>query len=242
MPLLHVRWGVPTLTPMKEWGWVGVVALLCSGCATVKVTQRNGCWVRQTETFPKTIREDIGPCVRQPPAWSADRVTRLVQECIAEADYRWQAGALAAWQSGLPLPRRESEEAQLKECLERPAIVAVAENEALKKQLGELSAEREHLRRVAQEDREHWKASQERMAEALGEAAKKPAPSAFATANSTGTATSESDRAGGLQRAQAAEAEPKKRLAPKRSCEPGRSASGAGLPRCDPPSRLGNEK
>ena len=179
---------------MARGVWVVAAAVVAAGCANVKVMQRNGCWVRQTETFPKTIREEVGPCARQAPAWSSDRVTRLVQECMAEADYRWQATALAAWNNGRPLPPRESEDALMKGCLERPATLALAENEALKKQLGELTAERDHLRRLAQEDREHWKASQDRMADALGEAAKKPAPSAIATANSTGTATSESDQ------------------------------------------------
>lgn len=176
---------------------VGVAVSLGFGVAcapNVKVLQREGCWVKQTESFPKTVTEEVGFCARKPPAWSNDRVTRLVQECMAEADYRWQQEALAAWSRGKDLPRQSTEEDLMKTCMDRAGTVLVHENETLKRRVAELTAEQEKLEQMAREDREHFRAAQEQMTEALGEAAKKPAPSAFATANSQGTATNESEQ------------------------------------------------
>lgn len=176
--------------------WVAAVAVAVfgSGCANVKVMQREGCWVRQTESFPKVIREEVGFCARKPPTWSNDRVTRLVQECVAESDYRWQTEALNAWSRGAGLPAQSSEATVMKTCMDRANTVLLTENEELKRRVAVLTTEQQKLEQLAREDREHFRAAQEQMTQALGEAAKKPAPSAFATANSNGTATNESEQ------------------------------------------------
>lgn len=189
---------VPTLQTMARRAWVGLVAavgLVGFGCApNVKVLQREGCWVKQTESFPKTISEEVGFCARKAPVWSNDRVTRLVQECMAEADYRWQTEALNAWSRGAPLPKQSSEDAVMKACMDRASTTVVLENEGLRRRVAELTEEQKTLMKMAEEDRAHFRAAQEQMTQALGEAAKKPAPSAFATANSNGTATNESEQ------------------------------------------------
>lgn len=230
----------------RLWAAAGVVvATLAVGCANVKVVQRDGCWVRQTETFPKTLREEVGFCARKPPTWSTDRVTRLVQECMAEADYRWQTEALNAWSRGAALPKQSSEEDLMKTCMDRASTVLITENDVLRRRVADLTADQQKLERMAQEDRAHFRAAQEQMTEALGEAAKKPAPSAFATANSQGTATNESEQTAegtttpsnthitlptGNDAPQLVPVEPpKKKLPPRAACvpTPGEKKSGA---------------
>jgi hypothetical protein len=180
---------------MSRIGVVGVlVAAMACGCSTVQIVQRDGCWVRRTESFPKNVKEEIGVCSRPPPVWSNDRVARLVQECMAESDYRWQNEALAAWNQGRPLPPQQDEHAVMQHCMTDAATAVVTENEALKKRLSELTTERDAMRSEAAEDRAKLRESQEHMTDALGEAAKRPAPNAFATSNSSGTATTRSDQ------------------------------------------------
>lgn len=179
---------------MRAWMGMVVVAGMSWGCATVRVAQRDGCWVRQTETFPKTVREEVGPCARAEPKWSNDRVARLVQECMAEADYRWQTQAVAAWTRNQPLPLQQSEQTVMESCMGHAATAVMTENEALKRRVSELSSERDTLQSVVQQDREHLRSTGDRMTDALGEAAKKPAPAAIATANSSGTATTQSEQ------------------------------------------------
>ena len=175
---------------------LGLALLLLAGsaCTTTQFVQRDGCWIRRTESFPKIVHEEIGVCARQPPVWSNDRVARLVQECMAEADYRWQNEALAAWNRGLPVPPQRSEHEVMQQCMGEAATAVVSENEALKKRLAELSSERDTLRAEAARDKERLQQSQEHMTDALGEAAKRPAPNAFATSNSSGSATTRSDQ------------------------------------------------
>jgi hypothetical protein len=143
--------------------------------------------VKQTQKWPKRVTEEMGPCSRQPPSWSDDRLTRLVQECVAQSDYRWQNRALAAWSRGEPLPKAESEENVLQACMNDAARTMVTENEALKTRLTEVTSDREALRADEEKNREYLRSSNGRLADALGEAAKKPAGSAVATATSTST-------------------------------------------------------
>ncbi|MBS2026865.1 MAG: hypothetical protein JST54_03085 [Deltaproteobacteria bacterium] len=180
-----------------------LLALLGAGCSTTQFVQRDGCWIRRTESFPKVVHEEIGVCARQPPVWSNDRVARLVQECMAEADYRWQNEALAAWNRGLPLPPQRSEHEVMQQCMGEAATSVISENEALKKRLTELSSERDALRAEASRDKERLQQNQEHMTDALGEAAKRPAPNAFATSNSSGSATTRSDQESAQQPAPA---------------------------------------
>ncbi len=180
---------------MRAWAAAAVGLLLgASGCASVRVVQRNGCWVKQTESFPKTIREEVGPCMRPEPRWTNDRVARLVQECLAAENYRWQSEALAAWSRGAPLPAQRPEETLMRACMKDAGTALLEENEALRRRVAEVSAERDGLAAVAQQEREHLRSAQDRMTDALGEAANRPAPNAFASANSTGTASTQSDQ------------------------------------------------
>ncbi len=159
------------------------------------MVQRDGCWIRQTEKFPKRVTEEIGPCARKEPTWVEDRLTRLVQECVAASDHRWQVRALAAFNRGEPLPPQDSEKSVLESCMKESTRTLLTEHEAMKVRIGELSAEREQLRTDVTAGAEHLRASHDKLGEALGEAAKKPAPSAVATATARGdgTATTNSD-------------------------------------------------
>lgn len=170
-----------------------VVVALLAGCSSTRMVQRDGCWIRQTEKWPKQINEEMGPCARKEPKWVEDRLARLVQECMAQADYRWQTEALLAWSKERPLPERKPEQAVLQSCMNEAATAMVSENEALRQRMGELSHDRDTLRATVAEDRAHIRASHDRIATALGEAAKKPAPAAVATATSNGTATTQSE-------------------------------------------------
>jgi len=169
-----------------------LVLLGTLGCTTTRVAQRDGCWVRRTESFPKQVKEEVGVCARPPPVWSHDRVARLVQECMAEADYRWQNKALAYWNNDQALPPQQSEHEVMQSCMRDAATDVVAENEALKKRIAEVTAERDAMSKEAAADRQNLRDSQARMTDALGEAAKRPAPNAYATANSSGQATNRS--------------------------------------------------
>lgn len=179
---------------MRRAIWAALLALGGFGCSNVQVVQRDGCWVRRTESFPKNVKEEIGVCARPQPVWSNDRVARLAQECMAEADYRWQNEALAAWNAGQPLPPQRSEHQVMQQCMSEAATTVVAENEQLKKQLAEARQERDAMRDEAAQDRQNLRESQTHMTDALGEAAKRPAPNAFATANSNGSASTRSDQ------------------------------------------------
>jgi hypothetical protein len=174
-----------------------LLAVVVGGCTSVRIVQREGCWVKHTEKWPNRVTEEIGPCERQAPTWSDDRLTRLVQECVAQADYRWQNRALAAWSRGEPLPQVELDENVLQTCMNEAANTMITENEALKARLGEVSTDRETLRAQMEEASEHLRASHNRVTDALGEAANKPPGSAVATATSTstsdGSATTQSD-------------------------------------------------
>lgn len=174
-------------------GVAAVVAALLTGCSSVRMVQRDGCWIRQTERWPKQINEEMGPCARKEPKWVEDRLARLVQECMAQSDYRWQTEALLAWNKSQPLPARKPEEAILQSCMNEAATAMVTENEALRQRLSELTEDRDELRVTVDEDRAHIRSSHDRLASALGDAAKKPAPAAVATATSNGTATTQSE-------------------------------------------------
>jgi hypothetical protein len=173
---------------------LAVAAVAAAGCTTVRVVQRDGCWVRETHRTLRGTQEDVGPCVRPPPKWSEDRLTRLVQECVAQADYRWQVRALAAWNRREPLPAPDSQETVIKTCMNEAAAGVVTQNESLRERLAEISSDREAFRSEATEGTQHLRASADRIAEFLGEAAKRPPPVATATATATsdGTATNES--------------------------------------------------
>jgi hypothetical protein len=142
-------------------------------------------------------------------AWADDRITRVVQECIARADHRWQTRALVAWDRGEPIPERDSDGKVMQECMSEPARALAGENAQLKERnvtlearVGELGGERDALRARADDAgtrllgaqeklADKLLTGQERMAEYLGEAAKKSSQPAVATA----TATSASDGA-----------------------------------------------
>ncbi|MFY2556190.1 hypothetical protein ACN469_00945 [Corallococcus terminator] len=214
-----------------------VLAMVVSGCASVKVEQRNGCWVKQVRTFPSTFKEEVGPCSRPKPEWSEDRLTRLVQECVMHADYRWQSSAMVAWNRGEPLPTRESDEKVLESCMVTAEKMLSTEKRELQQRLSEVSKERDSLRANQEQERESYRAkldaqrdaaqealvtererlqssmdaqrehsqssldkardqmheSNGRLANALGEAAKRPTPSAVATATSTSTSEGKAD-------------------------------------------------
>src|SRR5438067_9228374 len=180
---------------MGRMGLLAAVLPALVACTSTRMLQREGCWVKQTEKWPGRVSEELGFCTKPAPVWAQDRVARLVQECMAQADFRWQNRALAAWTRGDPIPPQESDDKIAQTCMNEAsaALGKEAENSALKSRLAEVSQDRETLRNVSEGDREFLKQSSDKMVSALGEAAKKPAPAAVATATSTGTAKTESD-------------------------------------------------
>ena len=164
-------------------GWFVLALGVLGGCTSVRVMQRDDCWVRQKTRWPGQVKEELGFCKRPEPAWAQDRLSRVVQECLAQADYRWQNRALAAWERGEPLPDRESDQQVLDRCMSESTRMAVVENEALQERLAD-----------AKDEREKWRASETRLAEALGEAAKKPANvTATASARGDGSSSTQHD-------------------------------------------------
>ncbi|HUJ24980.1 MAG TPA: hypothetical protein VLW85_03110, partial [Myxococcales bacterium] len=60
---------------------------LAAACTSVHMVQREGCWVKQTShTFGGT-NEELGFCQRAVPPPADDRLARLMQECMAQADF-----------------------------------------------------------------------------------------------------------------------------------------------------------
>jgi len=181
---------------MKRFAAVAAVVFpALFACTSVHMVQREGCWLKQTEKWPSRVYEELGFCTKPPPVWAQDRVARLVQECMAQADYRWQNRALAAWTRGDAIPPQDSDDKIAETCMKEAsaALGQEAENSALRSRLAELSQDRDSLKNSSEADRDFLKQSSDKMVSALGEAAKKPPPSAVATATSTGTAKTESD-------------------------------------------------
>jgi hypothetical protein len=208
-----------------------LVAVVTGGCTSSRVMRRDECWVRQTEKWPSQVSEEMGPCTRPAPKWSDDRLTRLVQECVAQADYRWQTRAMEAWRLGQPLPPQESEEKLQEVCMGEAARTMVVENEALKERVGELAGERDGLRVSVQRSEEHLRTSHERLATALGEAAKKPAGSAVATATSDSKSTTQSDSTASPAVLEGPSvAQPVRRTSPVRVKKPAAPAAACELP------------
>jgi hypothetical protein len=182
-----------------------VAAAVAAGCTSVKMVQRDGCWIKRTEKPFKRVSEEIGPCPRAQPKWVDDQLTRLVQECVAQADWRWQVRALDSWSRGKAYPAQPAQEETLRTCMQEARVGLVGENEDLKRRLGEVASARDEARTLA--DRERTLADQERtklqesldktldrmhdtherLAGYLGEAANKPAAPAVATASATST-------------------------------------------------------
>jgi hypothetical protein len=193
------------------------------GCTSVKMVQRDGCWVRRTEKrVLGTAVEEVGPCARPATAFvENDPLTRMVQECISRADYRWQMRALAAWDRREAWPEQLTESSVLQQCMNDAAQGILGEaatlkekNAALEQRLAHLSEEHQALARRSDEERKELvqrtdeerkerarRADEERkelvalqwkLGEHLGEAAKKVQPVAPATPSiATATATSE---------------------------------------------------
>jgi len=159
------------------------------------MVERDGCWLKQTEKWPSRVNEELAFCKKAATAPAQDPLARLVQECVAQADYRWENRAIDAWNRGDPIPPRDSDDKIAASCMTEAAAALgpEAERAALKARLSELDRDRDVLRNTAESDREFFRQSNDKMAAALGEAAKKPAPAAVATATSTGTATTESE-------------------------------------------------
>jgi len=179
---------------MRTWMAAAAMGALV-GCTSVRMVERDGCWLKQTEKWPSRVNEELAFCKKPAPAPAQDPLARLVQECVAQADYRWENRAIDAWNRDQPIPPRDSDEKIAASCMTEAAAALgpEAERAALKARLADLDRDRNALRSTAETDREFFRQSNDKMAAALGEAAKKPAPAAVATATSTGTATTESE-------------------------------------------------
>lgn len=186
---------------MRRLVIVGALCASAMACTSVKLVQRDGCWMKHTDSTFAGSKEELGFCTRQQTEWAQDRLARLVQECLVQADYRWENRAIAAWSRGQPIPPQEADAETTKVCMAQAteALGLEAENKTLKARLAELGQDREALRGLAEKDRQFLQQNSEKMVNALGEAAKKPAPVATATATSTGTAKTESDQRSAAQ-------------------------------------------
>src|SRR5690348_11819369 len=107
------RGGMP-MRGMQRWAAALAAAL---GCTSVHVVQRDGCWLKRSEGFLTGTSEELGFCSKSAPQWSEDRLARLVQECMTQADYRWENRALQAWSRGQPIPPPQSDQEISKICM-----------------------------------------------------------------------------------------------------------------------------
>src|SRR5207253_8433418 len=141
---------------MGRMGLLAAVLPALVACTSTRMLQREGCWVKQTEKWPGRVSEELGFCTKPAPVWAEDRVARLVQECMAQADYRWENRALAAWARGEPIPPQESDEQIARTCMSQAsaALGPEAENAALKARPADVDQDREKLRVATDKDRE----------------------------------------------------------------------------------------
>ncbi len=134
-------------------GWmVGLIAL--GACTSVKMVQRDGCWLKRTEsTFHSS--EELGFCTKAAPRWADDKLERLVQECIAQQDYRWENRALRAWSHGEPIPPHEADDQVARTCLSQAsaALALDAQNRALEGRIADVTQDRDALRAATQSRR-----------------------------------------------------------------------------------------
>jgi hypothetical protein len=186
---------------MRGASWVLAAAVASTACTTVKVTQRDGCWVKVTKRTFGGAREELGPCAKAEPPWAQDRVTRLVQECAARADHRWQSRAVVAWTEGAPLPAREEDEQVLRACMDEAAAAGLLDRQVLERRLADVNAELAEERKAARarEEAERTQLARvnERLAEHLGEAARRPLPPATATATASSEGRTRSEAPAG---------------------------------------------
>ena len=98
-------------------------------CTSVKMVQRDGCWVKQTSRTLGGTTEELGFCSKARPEWAEDRLARLVQECMAQADYRWENRAIDAWNRDQPIPPRDSDEKIAATCMSEAAAALGPEAE-----------------------------------------------------------------------------------------------------------------
>lgn len=73
---------------MRRIGMVAAALPALWACTSTRMLQREGCRVKQAEKWPGRVSEELGFCSKPPPVWAQDRVARLVQECMAQADFR----------------------------------------------------------------------------------------------------------------------------------------------------------
>jgi hypothetical protein len=210
-----------------------VLVAAVGGCTSVKMVQREGCWVKRTEKSFGRVNEELGPCASPASSpWAEDRVTRLAQECIAREDHRWQTRAVAAWSRGGSPPEANGENV-LQTCLDEATKAVAAENDALKQRLAavedahrerlqttqerlaEVKGERDAIRTRVDQDLARALERDEKLAERLldsnhllaghlGEAAKKPSPPAVATATASSDGRARNETLGTTETAEAA--------------------------------------
>src|SRR3954467_6104602 len=135
------------------WMAAGIVAIC--GCTSVRMVERDGCWLKQTEKWPSRVSEELAFCKKPVPAPAQDSLARLVQECVAQADYRWENRAIDAWNRDQPIPPRDSDEKVAASCMTEAAAALgpEAERAALKARLADLDKDRDTLRNLAESDR-----------------------------------------------------------------------------------------
>jgi hypothetical protein len=157
--------------------------LLAAGCAHTRITHRNGCWVRETESRFGDTRQEITVCAPQPPTPSADPVVRAVEACLYQAQLGFYGDAIERlrtsreisahfdWNGATARCLRSAEEAGLGRVAGLQARI-----ESLVSRTDELAGENRELRR------------------ALVKCAEKT-PNAVATAHSTSGSDAGSDAA-----------------------------------------------
>src|SRR3954449_1482991 len=133
--------------------WTVAAILAICGCTSVRMVERDGCWLTQTEKWPSRVSEELAFCKKPAPAPAQDPLARLVQECVAQADYRWENRAIDAWNRGDPIPPRDSDEKIAASCMTEAAAALgpEAERAALKARLADLDQDRNALRHPTEE-------------------------------------------------------------------------------------------
>src|SRR5256885_14410980 len=102
---------------MMRIGMAAAVVGALVGCTSVRMVERDGCWLKQTEKWPSRVNEELAFCKKAAPAPDKYPLALLVAESVAQADCRWENGAIRTGSPGSRFPPRDSDEKIAASCM-----------------------------------------------------------------------------------------------------------------------------
>lgn len=159
---------------------LAVTVALGAACAHTKITQRDGCWVRSSETRWGDTSETLAVCEPRPPVYSEDPMSRAVEVCLYQAQMAWYNEAVQRLRQDKEPPALPSWHRATKVCLDKAMRDADERITELEAQLAGMRDRVSHLR----EENESLRSTLVSCVEKT--------PNAYAEASATTNSTSDS--------------------------------------------------